>query len=126
MPENAILTDVREGVLVATFNRPERMNAMSFDVMVPFREAIDAAAADNVVENAAGGATGRLNFVTTTENVPFTASIESTTCGTAPFPLFQVHLPFLPFQPGSPAGMSILKGFPALPNDTKSADAVGS
>ncbi|MGE0572943.1 MAG: enoyl-CoA hydratase/isomerase family protein [Dehalococcoidia bacterium] len=29
MSENAILTDVREGVLLATFNRPERMNTLS-------------------------------------------------------------------------------------------------
>lgn len=30
-----------------TLNRPERMNAMAFDVMIPFREAIDEVAVDN-------------------------------------------------------------------------------
>jgi len=36
-------------VALVTLNRPERMNAMSFEVVVPFREALDAAAADNDV-----------------------------------------------------------------------------
>ncbi len=44
-----VVDDPRPHVRVITLNRPERMNAMSFDVMVPFREAIDAAAADNDV-----------------------------------------------------------------------------
>lgn len=39
--------DPRAHVRVIRLNRPERMNAMAFDVMVPFREAIDAAAYDN-------------------------------------------------------------------------------
>ena len=43
------IEDPRPHVRVIRLNRPERMNAMSFDVMVPFREAIDAAAADNDV-----------------------------------------------------------------------------
>jgi enoyl-CoA hydratase len=30
-----------------TLNRPERMNAMAFDVMIPFRDAIDEVAVDN-------------------------------------------------------------------------------
>lgn len=30
-----------------TLNRPERMNAMAFDVMIPFRQAIDEVAVDN-------------------------------------------------------------------------------
>jgi enoyl-CoA hydratase len=41
--------DPRPHVRVVKLNRPERMNAMSFEVMVPFREALDAAAADNDV-----------------------------------------------------------------------------
>ena len=36
-------------VAVVTLNRPERMNAMAFDVMVPFREALDALREDNAV-----------------------------------------------------------------------------
>lgn len=37
----------RPHVSLVTLNRPERMNAMSFDVMVPFREALEAVGADN-------------------------------------------------------------------------------
>jgi enoyl-CoA hydratase len=44
-----VVEDPRPHVRVIRLNRPERMNAMSFDVMVPFREAIDAAATDNEV-----------------------------------------------------------------------------
>jgi enoyl-CoA hydratase len=47
-------------VTLITLNRPERMNAMAFDVMIPFREALEAASADNdtrvVVLTGAGGA----------------------------------------------------------------------
>ena len=39
----------RDEVAVVTLNRPERMNAMAFDVMVPLREAIEALSADNGV-----------------------------------------------------------------------------
>lgn len=39
----------RPHVALVTLDRSERMNAMSFDVMVPFREALDAIAADNAV-----------------------------------------------------------------------------
>lgn len=34
-------------VSVVTLNRPERMNAMAFDVMIPFREALEAVGRDN-------------------------------------------------------------------------------
>ncbi|GGV08886.1 putative enoyl-CoA hydratase/isomerase [Actinomadura cremea] len=37
----------RPHVTQITLNRPERMNAMAFDVMVPFREALEAASRDN-------------------------------------------------------------------------------
>jgi enoyl-CoA hydratase len=50
----------RPHVTLITLNRPERMNAMAFDVMIPFREALEAASADNdtrvVVLTGAGGA----------------------------------------------------------------------
>ena len=50
----------RPQVTLITLNRPERMNAMAFDVMIPFREALEAASADNdtrvVVLTGAGGA----------------------------------------------------------------------
>ncbi|MBZ5739794.1 enoyl-CoA hydratase [Nocardioides mangrovi] len=36
-------------VAVVTLNRPERMNAMAYDVMVPFREALAALGDDNTV-----------------------------------------------------------------------------
>ena len=36
-------------VAVVTLNRPERMNAMAFDVMVPFREALAELGHDNGV-----------------------------------------------------------------------------
>ena len=39
----------REGVALITLNRPARMNAMAFDVMVPLREAIEAISRDNGV-----------------------------------------------------------------------------
>jgi len=50
----------RPRVTRVTLNRPERMNAMAFDVMIPFRDALRAASADNdtrvVVLTGAGGA----------------------------------------------------------------------
>jgi enoyl-CoA hydratase len=50
----------REGVTLITLNRPERMNAMAFDVMIPFREVLEAVSDDNttrvVVVTGAGDA----------------------------------------------------------------------
>jgi enoyl-CoA hydratase len=37
----------RPHVTLVTLNRPERMNAMAFDVMIPFREALEAISDDN-------------------------------------------------------------------------------
>ena len=37
----------RPGVKLITLNRPERMNAMAFDVMVPFKEALEEVSFDN-------------------------------------------------------------------------------
>jgi enoyl-CoA hydratase len=37
----------RPGVSLITLNRPERMNAMAFDVMIPLREALEAVSSDN-------------------------------------------------------------------------------
>jgi enoyl-CoA hydratase len=37
----------RPHVSVVTLNRPERMNAMAFDVMIPFRSALEEVSADN-------------------------------------------------------------------------------
>lgn len=37
----------RPGVTQITLNRPERMNAMAFDVMVPFKEALEEVSFDN-------------------------------------------------------------------------------
>jgi enoyl-CoA hydratase len=54
-----VVEDPRPHIRVIRLNRPERMNAMSFDVMVPFREAIDAAAADNEVAAIIVTGTGR-------------------------------------------------------------------
>jgi len=56
-----VLTDKpRPGVTLITLNRPERMNAMAFDVMIPFREALEAVSLDNetrvVVVTGAGDA----------------------------------------------------------------------
>ncbi|MEU6559223.1 enoyl-CoA hydratase [Nocardia nova] len=39
----------RPHVALVTLNRPDRMNAMAFDVMVPLRETLEAVAADNDV-----------------------------------------------------------------------------
>ncbi|WP_430331613.1 enoyl-CoA hydratase [Rhodococcus sp. ACT016] len=39
----------RENVALVTLNRPERMNAMAFDVMIPFREALEAISNDTSV-----------------------------------------------------------------------------
>jgi enoyl-CoA hydratase len=50
----------RPGISRITLNRPERMNAMAFDVMIPFREVLEAVSLDNetrvVVVTGAGGA----------------------------------------------------------------------
>jgi enoyl-CoA hydratase len=37
----------RPHVTMITLNRPERMNAMAFDVMIPFREALEEVSRDN-------------------------------------------------------------------------------
>jgi len=37
----------REGITQITLNRPDRMNAMAFDVMVPFKEALEQVSFDN-------------------------------------------------------------------------------
>jgi enoyl-CoA hydratase len=39
----------RDGVALVTLNRPERMNAMAFDVMVPFKEALEEISFDNAI-----------------------------------------------------------------------------
>jgi enoyl-CoA hydratase len=39
----------RPHVALVTLNRPERMNAMAFDVMIPFREALEEVSRDNDV-----------------------------------------------------------------------------
>jgi enoyl-CoA hydratase len=39
----------RDQVALVTLNRPERMNAMAFDVMIPLRQALDAISRDNEV-----------------------------------------------------------------------------
>lgn len=39
----------RDDVCVVTLNRPDRMNAMAFDVMVPLREVLEEIAVDNTV-----------------------------------------------------------------------------
>jgi enoyl-CoA hydratase len=44
-----LLDKPRPGVALITLNRPERMNAMAFDVMIPLREAIEAVSLDNDV-----------------------------------------------------------------------------
>ncbi|MEU4340625.1 enoyl-CoA hydratase [Nocardia sp. NPDC023852] len=40
---------MRPHVALVTLNRPERMNAMAFDVMIPLREALEEVSADNDV-----------------------------------------------------------------------------
>src|SRR2546430_2582049 len=42
-----LLDKPRPHVAVVTLNRPERMNAMAFDVMIPLREALEQVSADN-------------------------------------------------------------------------------
>jgi enoyl-CoA hydratase len=62
VPENAfVLIDrPRPHVALVTLNRPERMNAMAFDVMIPLRQALERLSGDNdvrvVVLTGAGGA----------------------------------------------------------------------
>jgi enoyl-CoA hydratase len=50
----------RDGIALVTLDRPDRMNAMAFDVMIPLREALEAVSRDNdvrvVVLTGAGGA----------------------------------------------------------------------
>jgi enoyl-CoA hydratase len=43
------ITTPRPHVAMIRLNRPERMNAMSFDVMVPFREAMESVGRDNQI-----------------------------------------------------------------------------
>lgn len=55
-----VIDKPRPQVTLVTLNRPERMNSMAFDVMVPLREALQAVGHDNetrvVVLTGAGGA----------------------------------------------------------------------
>ncbi len=44
-----LLDRPRDGVALITLNRPERMNAMAFDVMIPLRETIERVSRDNGV-----------------------------------------------------------------------------
>jgi enoyl-CoA hydratase len=44
-----IIEKPRPHVALVTLNRPERMNAMAFDVMIPFRESLEALGRDNDV-----------------------------------------------------------------------------
>ena len=44
-----LLDHPRPHVALITLNRPERMNAMAFDVMIPFRELLERVSADNDV-----------------------------------------------------------------------------
>src|SRR6516162_5447772 len=37
----------RSDIALVTLNRPERMNAMAFDVMIPLREALESISHDN-------------------------------------------------------------------------------
>src|SRR4051794_33010965 len=50
----------RDGIALVTLDRPDRMNAMAFDVMIPLREQLEAVSRDNdirvVVLTGAGGA----------------------------------------------------------------------
>ncbi|HET7311545.1 MAG TPA: enoyl-CoA hydratase, partial [Mycobacteriales bacterium] len=50
----------RDGVALVTLDRPERMNAMAFDVIIPLREALEEVSRDNgvraIVLTGAGGA----------------------------------------------------------------------
>src|SRR4051794_29706628 len=48
-PAFVLVEKPRPHIALVTLNRPERMNAMAFDVMVPLRETLEAVAADNEV-----------------------------------------------------------------------------
>ena len=39
----------RDGIALVTLDRPDRMNAMAFDVMVPLREALETVSRDNAI-----------------------------------------------------------------------------
>ena len=47
MSDFIALNQPQPGVTVITMNRPERMNAMAFDVMVPLKEALETVSFDN-------------------------------------------------------------------------------
>ena len=44
-----VIDKPRPNVALVTLNRPERMNAMAFDVMIPLREALESLSHDNDV-----------------------------------------------------------------------------
>jgi enoyl-CoA hydratase/carnithine racemase len=46
-PAPEVLYEVEGGIATITLNRPERMNAMAFDVMIPFRQALEEIHYDN-------------------------------------------------------------------------------
>src|SRR5690606_5675438 len=49
MPFVLVDKETRPGIATVTLNRPERMNAMAFDVMQPLREALEDISFDNRV-----------------------------------------------------------------------------
>jgi enoyl-CoA hydratase/carnithine racemase len=49
MTEKAVLTEIKDGVLVTTFNRPERMNTLSPELLGGLTEALDFASKSNDV-----------------------------------------------------------------------------
>ncbi|MCP2287773.1 enoyl-CoA hydratase [Nocardia amikacinitolerans] len=73
----------RPHVALVTLNRPERMNAMAFDVMIPLREALEQVSADNdvrvVVLTGAGQGFCSGADLQGAGRVPNTAGLTSTT-----------------------------------------------
>ena len=47
--EHVLIDRPRPQVALVTLNRPERMNSMAFDVMLPLRDALDELTHDNSV-----------------------------------------------------------------------------
>ena len=50
----------RPGIALVTLNRPDRMNAMAFDVMIPFKETLEEISHDNTVRTVVITGAGRV------------------------------------------------------------------
>ena len=61
--QDALLFDLRDGVAIVTFNRPDKLNALNTEVLLALREAVDRIETDEAVRGAVLTGSGTKAFV---------------------------------------------------------------